>query len=266
MFCDETTGLVKVLNKATGKFEYRKKYIWGIKNPTLKVAYYLYDRGSRSMEVAGKFFKDFLGSITTDGYNVYKLFDRHREGVVRYGCMTHVRRKFVEALHTDSRSAKVVQLISELYWVESDCRIHFLSEAERALEKQKRSIPILHEVWQLLKPIFDETKDFAATLFIKAVRYAVNEWEAVCRYVNNDQDEIDNNTAERLMKPICLGRKNYLFCGSEQAAKNMSLIYSIIESCKMSRLRPVKYIADVLRKLISGDTDYMALLPMNIAK
>lgn len=105
LFCDETTGLVKVLNKATGKFEYRKKYIWGIKNPALKVAYYLYDRGSRSMEVVGKFFKDFLGSITTDGYNVYKLFDRHREGVVRYGCMAHVRRKFVEALHTDSRSA-----------------------------------------------------------------------------------------------------------------------------------------------------------------
>ena len=62
------------------------------------------------------------------------------------------------------------------------------------------------------------------------------------------------------------GRKNYLFCGSEQAAKNTSLIYSIIESCKMNGLRPVKYIADVLRKLISGDTDYVALLPMNIAK
>ena len=73
-------------------------------------------------------------------------------------------------------------------------------------------------------------------------------------------------TRQRLMKPICLGRKNYLFCGSEQAAKNTSLIYSIIESCKMNGLRPVKYIADVLRKLISGDTDYVALLPMNIAK
>lgn len=266
LFCDETTELVKVLNKVTGKFEYRKKYIWGIKNLGLKVAYYLYDRGSRSMEVAQQFFKNFFGSITTDGYNVYKLFDRHRKGVTRYGCMAHVRRKFVDALHTDSRSAKVIQLISELYWVESDCRIHFLSESERASERQQRSIPILSELWQLLKPVFDETKDFAATLFIKAVRYAVNEWEAVCRYVNNGQAEIDNNTAERLMKPICLGRKNYLFCGSEQAAKNTSLIYSIIESCKMNGLRPVKYIADVLRKLISGDTDYVALLPMNIAK
>ncbi|WP_274972445.1 IS66 family transposase [Bacteroides fluxus] len=204
------------------------------------------------------------GSITIDGYNVYKLLDRHREGVVRYGCMAHVRRKFVEALHTDSHSAKVVQLISELYWVESDCRIHFLSGSERVLERKKRSIPVLHELWQLLKRIFDETKDLAATLFIKAVRYAVHEWEAVCRYVTNGQAEIDNNTAERLMKPICLGRKNYLFFGSEQAAKNTSLVYSIIESCKMNGLRPVKYIADVLRKLISGDTDYMALLLMNI--
>lgn len=98
------------------------------------------------------------------------------------------------------------------------------------------------------------------------VRYAVNEWEAICRYVNNAQAEIDNNAAERLMKSICLGRKNYLLCGSEQAAKNRSLIYSIIESCKMNELRPVKYIADVLRILIFGETDYVALLPMNIAK
>ena len=69
-----------------------------------------------------------------------------------------------------------------------------------------------------------------------------------------------------MMKPVCLGRKNYLFCGSEQAAKNTSLIYSIIESCKMNGLRSVKYIADVLRKLVSGEIDYVALLPVNIAK
>ncbi len=266
LFCDETTEQVKVLNKSIGKFEYRKKYIWGIKNPSLKVAYYLYDRGSRSMAVAEKFFRNFFGGITTDGYNVYKLFDRHRKGITRYGCMAHVRRKFVDALSTDHRSAEIIRLISELYWIETDCRIHLLSEDERVLERRQRSLPLLSQLWLILKPIFDDTQGFAANLFIKAVRYAVNEWEAICRYVNNGQAEIDNNTAERMMKPVCLGRKNYLFCGSEQAAKNTSLIYSIIESCKMNGLRPVKYIADVLRKLVSGETDYMALLPMNIAK
>lgn len=266
LFCDETTEQVKVFNKSTGKFEYRKKYIWGIKNPALKVAYYLYDHGSRSMAVAEKFFRNFFGSVTTGGYNVYKLFDRHRKGIKRYGCMAHVRRKFVDALSTDHRSAEIIRLISELYWIETDCRIHLLSEDERVLERRQRSLPLLSQLWQILKPIFDETLGFAANLFIKAIRYAVNEWEAVCRYVTNGQAEIDNNTAERMMKPVCLGRKNYLFCGSEQAAKNTSLIYLIIESCKMNGLRPVKYIADVLRKLVSGETDYMALLPMNIAK
>lgn len=266
LFCDETTEQVKVLNKSTGKFEYRKKYIWGIKNPALKVAYYLYDQGSRSMAVAEKFFRNFFGSVTTDGYNVYKLFDRHRTGITRYGCMAYVRRKFVEALNTDHRSVEIIQLISELYWIETDCRIHLLSDSERVIERRQRSIPILSQLWQFLKPIFDGTKDLATNLFIKAVRYAVNEWAAICRYVNNGQAKIDNNTAERMMKPVCLSRKNYLFCGSEQAAKNTSLIYSIIENCKMNGLRPVKYIADVLRKLVSGETDYMALLPMNIAK
>lgn len=102
------------------------------------------------------------------------------------------------------------------------------------------------ELWELIKPIYDETKDYNANLFIKAIRYAVNEWTAVCRYVQNGIAEIDNNAAERMMKPICLGRKNYLFCGSEQCARNASLIYSIIETCKMNGLRPVKYIAEVL--------------------
>lgn len=103
LFCDETTEQVKVFNKSTGKFEYRKKYILGIKNSALKVAYYLYDHGSFSMAVAENFFRNFFGSITTDGYNVYKLFDRHRKGITRYGCMAHVRCKFVDALNTSSR-------------------------------------------------------------------------------------------------------------------------------------------------------------------
>lgn len=212
--------------------EYRKKYIWGIKNPALKVAYYLYDNGSRSMKVAENFFKNFLGSITTDGYNVYKLFDRKGSSVTRY----------------------------------ENLKIHFLAEEEREKERKRRSVPILSEIWQRIKVIFDETREQGTNLFIKAVRYAVNEWESVCRYVTNGKAEIDNNTAERMMKPICLGRNNYLFCGSELAAKNASLIYSIIETCKMNGIRPVKYIADVLRKLVAGETDYAALLPINIAK
>jgi len=84
--------------------------------------------------------------------------------------------------------------------------------------------------------------------------------------VHNGRAEIDNNEAERMMKPICLGRKNYLFCGSEKAAKNTSLIYSLIETCKMNGLRPVKYLANVLRKLIGSETDYTSLLPVNITK
>lgn len=266
LFCDETTELVRVFNENSGKFEYRKKYIWGIKNPALKVAYYLYDNGSRSMKVAQKFFEGFMGSITTDGYNVYKMFERKDSKVTRYACMAHVRRKFVDALQTDHRAADIINLISNLYWVETDCRIHFLSQQERKLERQKRSIPILGEIWQIIKPIYDQTKQDTSNLFLKAVRYAVSEWQAACRYVNNGKAEIDNNTAERMMKPICMGRKNFLFCGSELGAKNASLLYSIIETCKMNGLRPVKFIADVLRKLIGGETNYMALLPVNTTK
>lgn len=266
LFSDETTEQVRVYNQQEGKYEYRKQYIWGIKNPDRKVAYYLYDSGSRSMKVAQKFFEGFQGSVTTDGYNVYKMFERENSQIVRYGCMAHVRRKFVDALQTDHRSADIINLISSLYWVETDCRIHFLSEDERRLERQKRATPILAEIWQMIKPIYDQTREETANLFLKAVRYAVNEWKAVSHYVQNGKAEIDNNQAERMMKPICMGRKNYLFCGSELGAKNASMLYSIIETCKMNGVRPVKYIAKILTKLATGETNYMSLLPIKTDK
>lgn len=101
-----------------------------------------------AIAVAEDFFRNFFGCITTDGYNVYKLFNRrHRTGITRYGCMAHVRRKFVDTLNEDHRFEDMVHLISELYWVESDCRIRFLSESERALERWHRSIPLLSELW-----------------------------------------------------------------------------------------------------------------------
>lgn len=263
LFSDETTEQVRVYNQQKGKYEYRKQYIWGIKNPDRKIAYYLYDNGSRSMKVAQKFFAGFRGSVTTDGYNVYKMFEREDSSITRYGCMAHVRRKFVDALQTDHRSADIINLISNLYWVEADCRINLLSEDERRMERQKKAIPILAEIWQMIKPVFEQTRGDTANLFLKAVRYAVNEWEAVSRYVQNGKAEIDNNPAERMMKPICMGRKNYLFCGSELGAKNASMLYSIIETCKMNGLRPVKYIAEILTKLTAGETNYMSLLPIN---
>ena len=263
LFSDETTEQVRVYNQQKGKYEYRKQYIWGIKNPDRKIAYYLYDNGSRSMKVAQKFFAGFRGSVTTDGYNVYKMFEREDSSITRYGCMAHVRRKFVDALQTDHRSADIINLISNLYWVEADCRINLLSEDERRMERQKRAIPILAEIWQMIKPVFEQTRGDTANLFLKGVRYAVNEWEAVSRYVQNGKAEIDNNPAERMMKPICMGRKNYLFCGSELGAKNASMLYSIIETCKMNGLRPVKYIAEILTKLTAGETNYMSLLPIN---
>ena len=263
LFSDETTEQVRVYNQQKGKYEYRKQYIWGIKNPDRKIAYYLYDNGSRSMKVAQKFFAGFRGSVTTAGYNVYKMFEREDSSITRYGCMAHVRRKFVDALQTDHRSADIINLISNLYWVEADCRINLLSEDERRMERQKRAIPILAEIWQMIKPVFEQTRGDTANLFLKAVRYAVNEWEAVSRYVQNGKAEIDNNPAERMMKPICMGRKNYLFCGSELEAKNASMLYSIIETCKMNGLRPVKYIAEILTKLTAGETNYMSLLPIN---
>lgn len=160
--------------------------------------------------------------------------ERVVDRITRYGCMANVRRKFVEALQTDSRVVGIINKISELYWIESDCKIHMYTPEERQRERKRRSLLVIADLWQMIKPIFDETRNYSTNLFVKAVRYAVSEGVAGCRYVNNGIAEIDNNAAERMMKRICLGRKNYLFCASEQGARNASLVYSIIETCKIN--------------------------------
>lgn len=89
--------------------------------------------------------------------------------------MAHARRKFLDAMQTDARAADFINLISELYWIESDCRIRVLTTQEREKERQERSLPILTEMWQKLEPIYNTTKDKTANLFYKAMRYLVNE-------------------------------------------------------------------------------------------
>ncbi|MFR1132833.1 MAG: IS66 family transposase [Bacteroides xylanisolvens] len=88
LFSDETTEQVRVYNQQKGKYEYRKQYIWGIKNPDRKIAYYLYDNG-RTHEGRPKVLRRLPGSVTTDGYNVYKMFEREDSSITRYGCMAH---------------------------------------------------------------------------------------------------------------------------------------------------------------------------------
>jgi len=268
LFCDETTEKVRVKNIVTGKMEYRKKYIWGVKNTEMKVAYYLYDHGSRGMAVAENFFKDFFGSILTDGYNVYKMFEKPgwEERIKRYGCFAHVRRDFVDAMPSDGRAVWFVEKIGELYWIEADCKIRNLTPEERVFERKRRAIPIIYELYQKINEIYEDKLLLCSQLLRKAVNYAMNEWKAVTRYVNNGKAEIDNNTAERMMKPICLGRNNYLFLGSEKSARHASLIYSLIETCKMNAVKPVKYLERVFNEISNGATNYEALLPMYLVK
>lgn len=129
LFCDETTEQVKVVNRSIGKMEYRKKYIWGIKNPILRLPISF----MTTVAVVVKWPNaslGFTGSVTTDSYNVYKLFERKDSSITRYACMTHVRRKFVEVLQNDDRFSEIVNLISELYWVNRITR--FVSYQKRS--------------------------------------------------------------------------------------------------------------------------------------
>ncbi len=267
LFCDEVPELVRVFDEQTEKFTYRKKYMWGIKNDAGKLAYYLYDNGSRGRAVLEKFFENFTGAITTDGYAAYKMFDKDPgRGVVRTGCMAHVRRKFKEAVESDHRSMEFIHSINELFWVETECKIFDLPPEAVKERRTLRSGPVLAEMYEKLKRMVEDKVTHYSDLLRKAVTYAFNEWGALTKYLENGIWKIDNNAAERMMRPVALGRKNYMTCGSHRGAEHAAFMYTIVESCKMNGIRPVQYIEDVLRRLSYGETDYGALLPTNWAK
>lgn len=264
LFCDETSELVCVKDAKTGEMHYRKKYVWGIVNTVKKLVYYLYEEGSRARKVIGNFLSGFKGAIKTDGYNAYKMFEGEtEENITRTGCMAHVRRKFLEALVSDERSRPFIEKISRLYWVEAEARIDKLQAHQVQKLRKEKSVPILGDLYSQIESLYHDKLTRYSDLLRKAINYAYHEWKAVVRYIENGNWSIDNNEGERRMKPVVLGRKNYMNYGSHQGASNGAYMYTLVESCKMSGGSPVAYIKDVLCSLIKGETDYLQLIPCN---
>lgn len=267
-FIDETTHRVRVLDEQTGKQVYRRKYLWGVKCAAQKLAYYIYKAGSRARSVIVNFLNPIKNLLfTADGYIAYKYFDSNvQENQIRGGCMAHCRRKFVESSDSDPHAQEFINKIGELYGIEQECKAKLLDDESRRKVRQEKSIPILTNIYQRLKIIIDDKSTYYSAAFLKAVNYMKNDWNALIQFVSHGVMEIDNNQAELMMKPVKIGAKNWLFCGSHDAAEDTAFMYSLIESCKLNDIRPREYIEDLLRRITDDQTDYTALLPCNWVK
>jgi len=221
---------------------------------------------TRSREGPIKFLGNYSGFVQADAYSGYDEFFRKNKLATEVGCNSHARRKFEYALDSDPvRAARMLVLWGKLYEIESRAKKEKYNSAQLLDARQKEAKPILAEI----KTVLDEYKNqvLPKSPMGKAITYALNQWEALNRYVENPILDIDNNISERILRMVVIGRKNYMFAGSEAGAWRAAIIYSLVASCKLNELDPFAYFRDVLERVSSHPADKIdELLPCNWKK
>jgi transposase len=250
---DETPVLMQVNYQGGGK---QRCYLWGYVGDQGDVVYDF--RTSRSRDGPLDFLEGYEGKLLVDDYAGYNAVCAW-EGVERVACWAHARRGFFEALASaTSEASLVLARIQRLYGVEKEGReLGLDAERLRAL-RQEKSVPILASIREDLDRLSKTT--LPKSPLGKAVAYALGLWEELTRYVEDGRIPIDNNSVERAMRVVALGRKNWLFCGSESGGQRAAVIYSLIETARRQGIEPFEYLRDVLERLPTHPADRIAEL------
>jgi hypothetical protein len=241
-----------------------KGYMWCVRDALHGSVCFSYDFGSRSKATAHRLLFGYHGNIQVDGYNVYDDFEKI-EGITLYGCWAHARRKFVEALDEDNQKAtQGLVYINKLYHIESVADDMKLTADQRKDKRKTEAYPIICEFEKWLGDTW--LKVLPGSRMGKAIQYNYTLLPRLARYVNEGRINIDNNLIENAIRPLAIGRKNYLFCGNDDSAVRAAIIYSLISSCKAVGVEPREWMTDILRKLPvykESKMDIKELLPMN---
>lgn len=274
MNMDETTVRVLKYKNRTENENRKKSYIWlGIGGPKNKkaVIYRYYE--SRNAKFIKPFINGFKGWLQTDEYPGYETaLKEHNllypdDKIIHVACLAHVRRKFFDAsLNGKSPGAgKAVKYIQLIYKKEEEL-IEMNLPPEELVSKRK----------ELIKPIFDEFHKWLLEMepkvpptlkFGRAINYALSSWQHLLNYLDCPDLFVDNSIAERSIKPFVIGRKNWLFSGSEKGAESSCFLFTLIENAKYYHLNPYEYLRCVFDQSVNCQTkkDYEKLLPWNIS-
>ena len=191
------------------------------------------------------------GYIQADASNVFdRLFNGQAASATEVGCWAHARRKFVALQDTDCRVAYPIKLITRLYRIERLADLKGLSPEERATLRRERSQRVLDTLRRWLGTTLE--KEPPSSELAKACGYVINHWAALTRFTDDGRLSLDNNAVERQIRDIALGRKNYLFAGSHEAAARSATLYSLMRTAAQHGVPPLPYLTDVLRKLAAG--------------
>lgn len=202
---------------------------------------------TRSREGPLKFLGDYAGYVQADAYSGYDEFFR-TSNATEVGCHAHARRKFQYALDSDPlRAATLMALWGKLYAIERRARNEQYSPSQLYEARQTEAGPILDRIKTDLDAY--KTQVLPKSPIGKAVGYALNQWPALTVYLDDPILSIDNNVAERTLRGVVIGRKNYLFAGSAAGARRAAVIYSLVAACKFHTIDPFAYFQDVLARI-----------------
>jgi transposase len=242
-----------------------KSYLWVVRAVMKDLVFFHYDKGSRAQKVVLELLHNYKGAVQSDGYEAYSIYE-NKKGVLLLGCWAHARRKFTEALKEDKTGAEyALEQIGLIYGVESMAEDQGLDYQQRAELRSRLSYPILcaFEKWI----VNYMPKALPKGRMSQALTYTYSLFHRLTRYHIDGRYRIDNNLVENTIRPLALGRKNYMFCGNHDAAENAAIMYSLLGCCSASDINPRAWLTDVLTRIPYYNNDYSLdladLLPHN---
>ena len=239
-------------------------YMWVRYAPLSKSVLFEYYK-SRSTKGPIDDLSSFKGYIQTDGYSGYTYL-ASQQGITHLSCWAHARRYFDKALENDrERASHVMKLIQLLYAIEALARESEMSHQQRHALRLDKSLPIINEIGQYIQQ--ERDKVTPKSPIRQAFEYCANRWLSLQNYLTNGMLEIDSNLVENSIRPLALGRKNYLFAGSHDAAKDIAMFCSFFATCTKNNIDPQKWLTYVIQNINDTKTSKVKdLLPQFIDK
>ena len=233
-------------------------YQWVYHSPGSGLVLFNYRKG-RGQNGPKEMLSEYQGVLQTDGWSAYERFD-DQPGIILVGCIAHARRYFTNALENNkAKSEEALSIFQELYAHESICRK--VNAEERKAYREIHSLPVFEKLkaWTEVQTRVDIEKK---STFGKAITYLQKQWPKLERIWNDGRVEIDNNLIENKIRPLALGRKNYLFAGSHDAAQRIAMMYSFFGSCKAHEINPYEWLKSTLDQIPDTKlSDLESLLP-----
>ena len=258
LHADETPTKVLDNNK---KGTTHRGYYWVYHNSIDGLVWFDYREG-RGREGPAEILKDFKGHLQTDGYAVYDIFKQQKDITVLH-CMAHARRMFYEAQDNDKATAEyALEQIGLLYAIERKAKEQQFTPQQLLELRQQEAVPVLEALGKWMKEAY--IKALPKSSIGKALGYSIQRWPELMLYTTDGKLNIDNNPVENSIRPVALGRKNYLFAGSHDAARRSAMLYSLMGTCKLHGINPFIWVKDILQRINNYPINKIAeLLPHN---